>query len=247
MNDIDGFDLEDDIELNEDGTKKEAIEQKAPVFDTAQMTSAVEAAVASQFQRQQANTTQRELTPEERAKHFAVWEPDDSFVNELNAISDPEATPTQKKKILAGMRDGIMAQAFRAAQLVTEQQIAVMREEFAPALDMAQERSAKAVLKEFKTKYPALEGQNELVESITASLNARGFKPKSRDEAFEKVATIAESILKKANPNFSIKTNVGANGKPTMVGTSMGGTGGGSGQRQQTSGKRGNLASFWQT
>jgi len=247
-------DDEDDIDINSNeynenqDDNKNVADTTNITFDPKQLSSSVAEAVASQLAAHTAaNQQQKQMTPQELAEHYAIWDPSEGFVNELNALSDTDATPAQKKKIVEQMRDGIMQQAFRAAQLVTQQELMKMRKELAPAVQYAQERQAKNVMKEFSTKYPALQGQTELVDAVIANLSQQNFTPKSKDEAYEKVATIAESILKKVDPKFSLKTAAAGGGKPSMARTNMSGVGGGGPQRSASADEgRGKLASFWQ-
>jgi hypothetical protein len=166
----------------------------------------------------------------------------------MNKLVDPEVPLDERLKMLAQLRDGIVNQAFRGAELLVEQRLNEFQQQVAPAVKIAQERESKVLMKEFETKYPALKGQKELVDSITARLGAQGFRPKSKDEAFGKVAEVAETILKGVDPNFSLKSKGGSNGNPPMAGTGMGGQSGGFQQTRQqgASKKRGGLASFFQ-
>lgn len=209
---------------------------------------AIARTVASTMQSMQSPQPQQQFTPEEIAKHLQVWNPDEGFVNELNKLVDPEVPLDQRAKLLHQMRDGMVGQAFRGAELLVEQKVQELLQRVAPAVQYAQERESKKLMGEFEGKYPALKGQKELVDSITARLGATGFKPKSKDEAFEKVAQVAEQILKGVNPEFTLKPSGGSNGRPSMAGTNMGGQTGGfqSSQRTQSSGKRGGLASIFQ-
>ncbi len=244
-------DDDDDLDLmsqdGEDNQQGDGQQQQAPpAVDPAALASQVAEHVASQMQQFQQQAPARDLSPEEIKKHYQIWDPDDNFVNELNAIADPDATPGQRKKILESIRDGIMQQSFRATQLVAEQIRQELRAEFAPAHEFAQQRKAKAALKEMTTKYPGLEGQDELIGMVTSQLTQAGFKPKSRDEAFEKVAKTAEAILKKIDPTFELKTNGGVMKKPSMARVNMGGQGGKTPQGGgNTTERRGGLASIF--
>jgi hypothetical protein len=241
---------EDDLDLMDQDDNQQGEGQQTPApaaVDPAALAAQVAEQVTSQMQQFQPAAPQRELSPEEIRKHYQIWDPDDSFVNELNLIADPDATPAQRKKILENIRDGIMQQSFRATQLVAEQIRQELRAEFAPAHEFAQQRKAKAALKEMTTKYPGLEGQDELIGMVTSQLTQAGFKPKSRDEAFEKVAKTAEAILKKIDPTFELKTNGGVMKKPSMARVNMGGQGGKTPQGGNTTERRGGLASIFTT
>lgn len=237
-------DIEDLDDESDDDDQQQQQQQTPPAIDHNAIAQTV-AATMQQFQQPQ---PPRQPTPEELAKHYQVWNPDPDFVNSMNKLVDPEVPLEERVKLLHSMRDGMVNQAFRGAELLLEQKMAEMQQQFAPAIQYAQERQSKALMKEFETRYPGLKGQGELVNSITARLGAQGFRPKSRDEAFEKVAEIAETILKGVNPEFKLKRKGGTNGMPPMAGTNMGGQRGGFQQApktQQRSGKRGGLASFF--
>jgi hypothetical protein len=155
----------------------------------------------------------------------------------------------ERQALLNQMRDGMVNQSFRAAELLLEQRLAQIDQRYAPVLAAAQKQEAKALQKDFETRYPQLKGQEELVNSITAGLSAQGFRPKSKDEAFESVAKLAEGILKKVNPEFKLTVAQSGGGRrtPAMAGANMGGQTGGFQQQagRPTSGKRGAIAPFF--
>lgn len=249
---MNGFDDDDDIDDIDDissGSQPASQQtQPQPAAPPAIDHEAIAATVAQTMQQfQQQNVQQRQYTPEELAQHFQVWNPDDRFVNELNKLTDNEAPYEERVKLLHGMRDGIMQQAFRAAQLYVEQQMGSFKQEMAPALEYAQQQQAAKLMNEFHGKYPSLKGYEDLVDSITAKLSAQGFRPKSKDEAYDKVAQIAETILKKSNPSFVLGKG-GSQGKPPMAGTNMGGfaAAGGGGEFNQAPKRRGGLAKIFQ-
>jgi len=253
LDDLDDDEIIDDSSnLNADGNvivkvpDDDASTTKSPAFDPTSLATAVSEAVATQLQAHASSQPAPQMTPQQLAEHYAIWDPNEGFINGLNALTDADATPAQKKKIFEDMRDGIMQQAFRASQLVVAQETQKMRAELAPAVQYAQQRQAKNVMKEFVTKYPALNGQTELVDAVIANLAQQNFKPKSKDEAYEKVAKIAEKILQGVNPQFSLKTSGGSGGKPGMASTNMGGVGGGGKPNAPVNGERGKLAAFWQ-
>jgi hypothetical protein len=251
MND---YEDDDDINVDDDNNivpldpsqNQQQQQQAAPPTIDHNAIAATVAQTMQQFQSQ--NAPQRQYTPEELAQHFQIWNPDDRFVNELNKLSDAEAPYEERVKLLHGMRDGIMQQAFRAAQLYVEQQMGSLKQEMAPALEYAQQQQATKLMNEFHGKYPSLKGYEELVDSITAKLSAQGFRPKSKDEAYDKVAQIAEQVLKKANPSFVLGKTGGAKGKPPMAGTNMGGfaSAGGGGDFASNPQRRGGLAKIFQ-
>lgn len=217
----------------------------APAYNPADIAQIV----AATMQAHAAPPQQRQMTPEEAAQHFQVFNPDESFVNGLNALADADASPEDRRKIINTLRDGLVNQSFRAAELLLEQKMAELDQRYAPALQIAQREEAKNLQDAFVKKYPALKGQDQLVNSITAGLAQQGFKPKSADEAFDKVAQFAEQILQKVNPEFKLGTpKSGGGGRtPSMAGTNMGGHSGGFQTQGGSQGpaKRGAIAPFF--
>lgn len=243
--DDDDIDDQYQQDINEDGLD----ENGQPIIDDSQQQQQQPAApsfkpediaalVAATMQANREPQAPKQMTAEEAAEHFQVFNPDDSFVNGLNKLADPEATPAERRAIVNQLRDGLVNQSFRAAELLLDQRLAQLDSRYAPVLAIAQKQEAAQLEKAFVGKYPALKGQTDLINSITAGLTAQGFKPKSPDEAFDKVAGIAESILKKVNPEFKLGTPKSGGGgrSPSMAGTNMGGHGGGF----QTQGERSN-------
>ncbi len=240
---------QDDSQNNqEQNFQQEEQQQTPPITPPAIDHEAIARTVASTMQSMQPAPQQRQYTPEELAQHLQVWNPEESFVNELNKLVDPEVPLAERAKLLHQMRDGMVGQSFRAAELLLEQKMAEIEQRYQPALKYATAQESKQLMREFETKYPTLKGQKELVDSITARLGAQGFRPKSKDEAFEKVATVAEQILKGVNPEFKLKTSGGNNGMPSMASTNMNGQTGGfqSGSGSNAPKKRGGLASIFQ-
>lgn len=232
----------------EDQVEQEPQEQQAPVAQQPHTIDhdAIARTVASTIQQYQQPAPERQFTPEEIAQHFQIWNPDERYVNDLNKLTDPEVPLAERQMLLAQMRDGMVAQAHRSAELLIEQKLSQFSQQVAPAVRLAEERAAKQAMKTFETKYPGLKGQSALVNAISAQLGAQGFKPKSQDEAFEKVAKTAESILKQSNPAFALKPAGAPNGMPAMAKTNMGGqTGGHQTAGQKPAGKRGGLASIF--
>ncbi len=250
----DDDDLDDSIEDNQqqqqqtpsDGGQQQQQQQQqsAPVIDSAEIAAAVAAQMRSHQQQQPQQMTQEQLQ-----QHFAVWNPDDSFVQELNALSDPDATPAQKQKILHGIRDGLARQSFRAAELLVQQEVARLRQEFAPVQDFAVTQKTRQAFKQLVGEYPGLGEHMELVNTVVQGLTAAGFKPATQKEAFDKIAQTVEGALQKVNPAFSAKGNGGTGGKPQMArmnvsGQFAGGTPGGGSSEPR---RRGGLAAFFQS
>lgn len=244
----DQFQQDDGLEegqQNDDGQQQQQAAPVAQSFNPADIASIV----AATMQAHREPPQQRQMTAEEAAAHYQVWNPEERFVNDLNKLTDSEVPLAERQALLAQMRDGMVNQAFRGAELLMEQKMAELDQRYAPALAIAQQQEARQLKSSFEKKYPALKGQDELINSITAGLSQQGFKPKSPDEAFDKVAEFAEQILKKVNPDFKLgkPQSGGGSRTPTMAGANMGGHSGGF-QTQRSANapqKRGGLASIF--
>ena len=182
------------------------------------------------------------MTPEERAEHMRVWNPTPEFADSFrNAMISEEATPEQRMKAFNDMREGLMQQAYRGAELIAQELLQNHFQQIQPLLSSAQQVQQEQTWNKFTTAYPVLKDQKDLVDAVSTQLVQQGFKPRTAEEGMKKVAETVEAILKRANPNFSIKNQQQA-GMPQMAGTSMPG---GAPVSTPTSSKRGGLASFF--
>jgi len=138
---------------------------------------------------------QKELSPEEVAKAFNVYEIPAPMVQRL-AGEDPEV----QKEVLGHfqqMRDGLVRQALTISayqqQLLKDQ----MMQQLAPALQMAQGVYQQEQRKRFFEEYPDLAGVEPLLEEIRDNMIAKGVKFDSEKHAFTEVAKRARAVLAK--------------------------------------------------
>lgn len=162
---------------------------------------AIAAAVTAGMMAHQAQveSAPKEMTPEERAAYLQVFDPNaDGFLDSfVGAITDSEATPETRAKALEHLRDGLVNQSVRGAQLLIQQEIGKLRQEIAPVLVESEQHQAEKLWKQFSEKHKDLADHRELVDAISVQLQAQGFKPKSLDEAFDRAAEVTRIMVKK--------------------------------------------------
>jgi hypothetical protein len=169
---------------------------------------------------------QPRMTEDELKEYLQVYEPTEDYVNAFQtAIISEESTPEDRQRALIGLRDGFMNQATRAAELMMEEKLQEMEQKLAPANNYAQQAQAEQLWNDFATKYPALKEHEQMVDMVSTSLVASGYKPASQDELFGKVAEGVTGLLQKTNPNFVAQPKQAATEMPSM--SSQGSTPGG--------------------
>lgn len=197
-------------------------------------------------QQQQSAPRQRtveDMTPAERAKYFEIFDPSQDNFHEKFAKAINEAdSPEERSKVLAEYRDGIVNQSLRGAEIMMEQKFSQFQQQFAPAQQFAQQHQREALWEQFKAKHPDLEPSRDLVDAVATQLSASGFRPKTPDEAFSKIAETAKGILTKSGVTLPA-ANTNGNARPPMAQMSSRGNTGGAQQPTSPEGQR--LASFW--
>lgn len=196
----------------------------APVIDNNTIAAAVQAGIAAHTQ--QTQSAPKPMTPEEQNAYLQIFDPnEDGFVDSfISAVTDPEATPEQKLKVISHFRDGVANQSIRGAQLLVEQQITALRQEFAPIVSTVQEQRVEKLWSDFATKHPDLKDQRALVDTVSVQLQQSGFAPKSLDEAFSRAAETTRQLIAQATgkPYVAPTANpTGANPKPQMTQTNV--------------------------
>lgn len=160
------------------------------------------------------------MTEQELAEYLQVYEPDASFADAFRtAIIDEEATAEDRLAALKGMRDGIVNQANRAAELMLEEKLNELEKKFAPATSYAQQAQAEQLWNDFAQEHPELKDQSEMVDMVATSLMSGGFKPKNKKELFDKVAEGVTGILQKTNPSFKAASPKSPSSMPSMAGS----------------------------
>lgn len=174
---------------------------------------------------QQVASAPKEMTPEERAEYLQVFDPNqDGFLDSfVSAITNEEATPEDRLKVINHFRDGVTNQAIRGAQILVEQQVSALRNEFAPVLQASQAQRAEDMWNQFATAYPQLAEQRGLVDAVSIQLQQGGFVPKTVEEAFSRAAETAMQVIAKATGQAyvaPVANKSEANPKPRMTSTS---------------------------
>jgi len=192
--------------------------------------NAIAAAVAQGMaqHQQQLQSAPRQMTPEETAQYLQVFDVTaDGFIDNFHAaMTDPEATPDQRKALFERMRDGLVNQSLRGAEIFVDQRIAQLRQEFQPALVAQEQQQAASIWETFSAKHPDLKDHRELVDTVSIQLQASGFKPTSLDDAFSRAAATTRTLLKLPEPVAGAKPTA-PNSMPRMNPTNTTPSGGG--------------------
>ena len=180
-------------------------------------------AVREMAQQQQTAQPQPEpqLTQEQIDQQLERYRPDAQLVN---VLLDAEAPMEQKIAALDNLVQGTFRYSSNAANQLVQHHIQQLKQELAPQLQAAGQAQESMHKQQLFTTYPALKGQDELVEIAASQLKAQGARPKSAAEAVKMVGEHALRIAKKVNPNFGSSQQ---QGNSRMASTSTGGQGGG--------------------
>lgn len=182
----------------------------------------IAAAVQAGLQAHQASvqSAPKEMTPEERNQYLQVFDPNaDGFVDSfVSAITDTEATPESRLKVIEHFRDGVTNQAVRGAQLLIEQQIGAFRQEFAPVLAATQKQQGDELWAQFAKAHPDLKDQRQIVDMVSIQLQSAGFRPKDLNEAFTRAAETTRTVISQVTgkPVVTPATQPAPNAMPRM-------------------------------
>ena len=170
------------------------------------------------------------MTKEEAAKLLNVWSPDDSWYASYDNLET-------RKVAIEQMRDGLIRQADTINQLRMQEELAKLREEYAPKMSLIEEQSTKQREDRFHTSFPQLKnpGLQPLISAVTENLVKEGKTFTSEGEMFKAVADGVAAVIKVTNPDFNLETagespanNTGRVGNQIPVTTP--GAGGGTGR-----------------
>ena len=146
------------------------------------------------------------MTEQELASHLQVWEPDEQYVEAFRtAITDEEATSADRLRAFEMMRDGVVNQATRGAELMIEDKFNELRNQVSPATEYAYKAQADAMWEEFTGRYEQLKDHKDLVDMVSSNLASSGYRPSSKDELYGKVAEAAEGMIKRFDHSFNLK------------------------------------------
>lgn len=126
---------------------------------------------------------------------FGVWKPDESLLHQLLG---EESTPETRLKALAAMRDGISQQSNRTLGMA----IKAIQEDYTKQFQEVQkhilEQREAALQNQFFERYPAFRGKEGLVALAKENLQKEGFSAKNPVELFDKLASVADGIIRMA-------------------------------------------------
>lgn len=203
-------------------------ETPPPAFTADTIAAAVQAGI--QAHQSAVESAPKEMTPEERAAYLQIFDPNaDGFLDSFtSAITSEEATPEVRAKAIEHLRDGLVNQSIRGAQILIDQRMADMQARFAPLLQSAEVQKAEELWTAFATKHNDLKDHRELVDAVSVQLQAQGYKPASLDEAFTRAADVTRQMISKmtgkpvSTPANPTAPNTMPRMSPTNTNTSAG-------------------------
>lgn len=210
----------------------------------------IAAAVQAGLQAHQASvqSAPKEMTPEERAQYLQVFDPNqDGFVDSfVAAITDAEATPEVRTKAINHLRDGVVNQALRGAELLLEQRMSALEQRFQPVLATSVEQQAKQMWEDFTTKHPDLKDHQNLVNLVSTQIQQSGYKPASLEDAYNRTADATRELIATTTGKPYVKPVVTqAEPKTTMPRMSQTNTTASAGNPSPNAGKPVGVASFF--
>jgi hypothetical protein len=165
----------------------------------------------------------RQYTQDEIDKMLNVWKPDASFLRKMG-FAEPTA---EQLSAINELRDNLVRQANTMSEARIQQLFTERQKEIDEVRGYIYEQRAQAATSAFFAKNPELKPYEEIVDAVSAKLDASGFKAPSQDKVFEEIARNTTEVLKRMNVKVEKK-----GGKPTgnrMAQLAGGGQGGGDG------------------
>lgn len=171
----------------------------------------------AQRQGQQDSQRVAQMTPEERAEHFQIFNvADKGYLEKFRKAFNDAESPEEQAAVLAEFRDGVVNQSLRGAELLMEEKFAKFQQDFAPARQLAVQSQQEQLWKSFADAHPELAEHRELVDSVATQLATTGYKPASPQEAFTKISEACKNILLKAGVTLQ-SNNSGGEQRPAMA------------------------------
>lgn len=205
-------------------------QQQPAAFDPKELQTAIVSAIReSQPTPEQKAPTQAELDAELR-----VWNPDKEFVQEFrNSLMQEDVEDDARVGAFTKLRDGMMTQAQRYAELQVQKQMNNLLPQLAPMIQHFQKVQQEEAEKGFYGEYPTLKDFPEVVQAVASQLSTQKVQVDSPAAARKLLAERVEAVVKKLRPDFSLgtsnststQTNNGA--MPRMATLSNGASGGG--------------------
>lgn len=114
-----------------------------------------------------------------------------------------------------------------------------MRQEFTqtynPALELVREQKRTEFTSQLTSAYPSLRGKEIAVRRVIDDLQARGYKPTDGNEAARVVAAEVESLIRTADPTFSLAQQPAQRQQTVRMPSLASGSGGGGGSTSGSS------------
>jgi hypothetical protein len=165
----------------------------------------------------------RQYTQDEIDKMLNVWKPDASFLRKMG-FTEPTA---EQLTALNELRDNLIRQANTMSEARIQQLFSERQKEIDEVRGYISEQRAQAATSAFFTKNPELKPYEEIVDAVSAKLEAGGFKASSQDKVFEEISKNTNEVLKRMNIKLEKKTpNRGTSRMATLAGGGHGGGGG---------------------
>ena len=233
----------DDIEQQQDGVPQEQVpaEPVAPKEDaTAAAIRDLAASLKQQPQQQQQQQAAPELTADQKAELWAIYDPKKSKPDFMRKFfrMNPDATPEEEQEaegLFSDMQQGLVKQAVVGARNLYRQdmqkELASIHEQYKPVLDYVSAARAREHKTQFETSYPALadEKYSGIVKTVATSLAAQQFD--SFESYSKALAEGAADLIKKVLPDFDLGTVQPKQSvqTPKLPRSGAGGTGGAAG------------------
>ncbi len=169
----------------------------------------------------------KQYTQAEIEQLLNVWKPDASFLKKLGF---PEPTAEQLAAVHE-MRDHLIRQANTMSEARVQQLLGEYKSQLEELSTYVSEQRAQAATNSFFSQYSELKPYEEIVEAVSAKLEASGFKAPTQAKVFEEIAKNTTEVLKRMNVKIEKKSGGGAgtggNGQSRMSRLTGGGQGGG--------------------
>ncbi len=174
----------------------------------------------------------QELTPEQKAEFWAVYDPEKSdkeFFKKWFRMN-PDATPEEikdVKNLFASVQDGIVRQSVKGSRNYMDHALQQLRDEYAPLRQFVEDARAEKTRERFFSEFKTL---NEPKFEKIIQITARGLAEKTFDDEkayFKALAEGVAEVVKGVDPTFELgKPQQPAGKAPKLPRTSVGGGGG---------------------
>ena len=163
----------------------------------------------------------RQYTQDEIDKMLNVWKPDAGFLRKMG-FAEPTA---EQLSAINELRDNLVRQANTMSEARIQQLFTERQKEIDEVRGYISEQRAQAATNAFFAKNPELKPYVEIVDAVSAKLDASGFKAPSQDKVFEEIARNTTEVLKRMNVKVEKKGGKSAGNR--MAQLTGGGQGGG--------------------